>query len=103
MKEMSEKVVNNLQKENDSLKKKVERVDLNILRAKIEDLKNQNDEKETQIQSLHNEEKYLVSSKEKCESEGSDEIQKLLKEIDAIRNNNAENVNAIETLEKEKE
>jgi hypothetical protein len=43
-----------------------------------------------------------VSSNEKCDSERSDEIQKLLKEIKAIRNNNAEKENAIETLEREK-
>ena len=45
---------------------------------------------ETLIQSLQSEKKYLVSSIEKFKTEGSDEIEKLLVEIGAIRNNNAE-------------
>jgi hypothetical protein len=46
--------------------------------------------------------KNLVSSIEKFTTEGSDEIEKMLMEIDAIRNNNAEKENAIDILEKEK-
>ena len=65
-------------------------------------LKEENYEKETLIQSLQSEKKNLVSSIEKYKTEGSDEIGKLLVEIDAIRNNNAEKENAIDILEKEK-
>jgi hypothetical protein len=49
---VSDKVISNLQKENDSLKKKVEKVVINTLQVKIEDLQKQNDEKRTLIQSL---------------------------------------------------
>ena len=76
---------------------------MKTLQDEIHDLIEQNNEKETLIQSFQSEKRHLVSRMEKCKYERSDEIQKLFEEIDAIRNNNAEKENAIKILEKENE
>ena len=102
-KEISEKVIKDLQTENNELKREIENIELKRLLGEIEDLKEKNNEKENMIKSLKTENDDKLKKLETCMSENSYEFHQLVKEIEQVQKINQEKEDQLNAIEKEKD
>ena len=100
-KEVSDTLIKSLQAENDKIKKKIEQVDLKQLLDEIKTLKEVKIEKENIIQNLKTENTELKTKLEANETESSDEINNLIKEVAEFQRNNNEKETAAQQLDQE--
>ena len=100
-KEVSDTLIKSLQAENDKIKKKIEQVDLKQLLDEIKTLKEVKIEKENIIQNLKTENTELKTKLEANETESSDEINNLIKEVAEFQRTNNEKETAAQQLDQE--
>ena len=100
-KEVSDKLIKDLQTENHNMKRKVESIGLKKLLDEIEDLKDRNREKETIIKNLQIENSDKQKKLETCSSESSYEIQQLVKEIEYVQKSNQKKEDYLDEIKKE--
>ena len=102
-KEVSDKVIKDLQTENKNFKTEREKIGLKQLLGELDDLKDINKKKEDIIQNLQKENNDMLKKLNTCKSESSDDLHKLIKEIEEVQKINHEKEASLNDIERSKD